>query len=121
MIAAIARAPVALLDADQHASYLALCEDVVTIVTVAGIARTACEHGRAVTRAYARALQSPAQAHWRVYYRAVTALLASCAHGAASALDFPAVAACTRLRAFLRENPDLGRARHASRRGPRLM
>jgi hypothetical protein len=41
-------------------------------------------------------------------------LLASCAHSAASALDFAAVAACTRLRGFLRENPDLERARRAS-------
>jgi hypothetical protein len=41
-------------------------------------------------------------------------LLASCAHSAASALDFAAVAACTRLRGLLRENPDLERARRAS-------
>jgi hypothetical protein len=114
MIAAIPRARVALLDPDQHASYLALYEDVATIVGVAGITRTAREDGRAVTRAYAQALQSPAPERWRAYYRAVTALLASCAHGAASALDFPAVAACTRLRTFLRENADLDRARRAS-------
>lgn len=102
-------APFRSLDADQHASYRALCGDVFTIVGAAGMPSEARAHGRAVTRAYARALASPEPARWRAYHRAVSALLASCADGAASALDFQAVAACARLRAFLRENADLGR------------
>jgi hypothetical protein len=115
MIDAIAPARAALLDPDQHASYLALCQDVVTIVGVAGLPPVAREDGRAVTRTYARALQSPAPERWRAYHLAVTVLLASCAQAAASALDFPAVAACARLRAFLRENPDLDRSAPRSR------
>lgn len=115
MIAALPAARIALLDPDQHASYLALCEDVVTIVGVAGLPPAAREAGRAVTRAYARALRSRAPEHWRSYHRAITALLATCAEGATNALDFAAVAACMRLRAFLRENPDLDRAAVSSR------
>jgi hypothetical protein len=109
MIAANPPAHLAALEPDQFVSYLALCDDVVTIVSVAGLPPAVREDGRAVTRAYGRALQRPAPERWRAYHRAVTALLASCTLEAASALDFPAVAACTRLRAFLRENPDLDR------------
>jgi hypothetical protein len=120
MIDAIVPGRVVLLDPEQHASYLALCEDVVTILGVAGLPSVVREDGRAVTRAYARALQSPAPERWRAYHRAVTALLTSSAPAAASALDFPAVAACTRLRAFLRENPDLdGSARRSRTRSGR--
>ncbi|MDB5026836.1 MAG: hypothetical protein JWO66_525 [Candidatus Eremiobacteraeota bacterium] len=107
-MSAILPSHLALLDPDQNASYLALCEDVVTIVGVAGFPGAARENGRAVMRAYARALRHPAPRRWRAYHRAVAALLASGTQTAASALDFQSVAACMRLRAFLRENPDLG-------------
>ncbi|HTJ27102.1 MAG TPA: hypothetical protein VMA36_13165 [Candidatus Limnocylindria bacterium] len=105
------------LDADQQASYAALCEDVVTIVAVAGLPRAAREDGHVVTRAYLSALRSPSRERWRAYHRAVATLLEDCAPAASRALDFPAVAACLRLRAFLRENEDLaiGGVRHRAR------
>lgn len=95
------------LDSDQQDSYVALCADVATIVGVVGLPRSSREDGRAVTRAYAAALRAPSIEHWRAYHRAVAALVADCAPAASRALDFPAVAACARLHAFLRENADL--------------
>ncbi len=111
IVAVIAAGRIAFLDHDQHASYLALCEDVLTIVGVAGFPPTAGEDGRAVLRAYACALDFSTPEDWHAYHRAVTALLTSCAPVAAKALNFSAVAACMRLRAFLRENPDLAARR----------
>ena len=97
-------------DPDQRASYLALSEDVLTILDVAGLPPAACKEGRALTRAYANALRSPWPECWRMYHRAVATFLATCRPAVERALDFPAVAACARLRAFLRENPDLDKA-----------
>ena len=71
MIAANPPEHVVLLDPDQCESYLAPCQDVVTIVGVAGLSRTARKIGRAVTRAYLRALLRPAPGRWRAYYRFV--------------------------------------------------
>jgi hypothetical protein len=101
---------IAHLDPDQRASYLALSDDVLTIVSVAGLPPSAYEEGRALTRAYANALRSPSLKRWRAYHRAVATLLGTCTPAASRALDFPAVTACMRLRAFLCENPDLGTA-----------
>jgi hypothetical protein len=95
------------LDSEQQASYVALCADVATIVGVAGLPRSSRDDGRAVTRTYAAALRAPSIERWRAYHRAVAGLVASCAPAASRALDFSAIAACERLQAFLRENPDL--------------
>jgi hypothetical protein len=95
------------LEPDQEASYVALCADVATIVGVVGLPRSSREWGRAVTRAYAAAMRAPSIERWRSYHRTVAALVAACAPAASRALDFSAVAACARLQAFLRENPDL--------------
>lgn len=103
------------LDSDQQASYVALCADVAAIVGVVGLPRSSREDGRAVTRAYAVALRAPSIERWRAYHRAVAALVAVCAPAASRALDFSAVAACTRLHAFLRENPDLAHGAIAAR------
>jgi hypothetical protein len=95
------------LDSDKQASYVALCADVATIVGVVGLPRSSREDGCAVTRAYAATLRAPSIERWRAYHRAVAALVGACGPAASRALDFSAVAACARLHAFLRENPDL--------------